>query len=110
MQFSESTVGIPTRGSLWSRSEALRAIRARLKLKALLHALYVKRRNRGCQSIEWSFVGWFVHSNSKLCMAVARFCDKNGNFDMQKLEMIVSSEKDSSKIRLQSLCLILNIF
>ena len=29
-------------------------------------------------------------------MAVARFCDKNGNFDMGKLAAVVSHEKESS--------------
>jgi hypothetical protein len=29
-------------------------------------------------------------------MAVARFCDKNGKFDIEKLTSIVSSEKASS--------------
>jgi hypothetical protein len=33
-------------------------------------------------------------------MAIARFCDKNGNFDMEKLAAIVSSEKASSAIHL----------
>ena len=29
-------------------------------------------------------------------MAVARFCDKNGNFDIDKLISLVSTEKESS--------------